>query len=75
MNKDRMEGNWEQFKGKMKQAWGKLGDDDFALIQKGKRQEFLGKVQEREGIAKDEAEKKLKEFEASCDYCTTSNAA
>jgi uncharacterized protein YjbJ (UPF0337 family) len=75
MNKDRMEGNWEQFKGKMKQSWGKMGDDDFALIQKGKRQEFLGKVQERQGIAKEEAEKQLKEFEASCDYCITSDAA
>ena len=68
MNKDQIEGNWEQFKGKIKQTWGKLTDDDVALI-KGNSQEFFGKVQEKYGIAKEEAEKKLKEFETSCGSC------
>lgn len=68
MNKDQIEGTYEQFKGKLKQTWGKLGDDDYALIQEGKRQEFLGKVQESYGIQKEEAEKRLKQLETDTNY-------
>lgn len=75
MNKDQIEGNWEQFKGKIKQMWGKLTDDDIALVN-GNRQEFFGKVQEKYGIAKEEAEKRLKEVEKSCGSCySEGNAA
>ena len=74
MNQDRIEGNWEQFKGKVKESWGKLTDDDISLIN-GKRQQFLGKVQETYGIAQDEAEKTLKELETSCNYCSSSKNA
>lgn len=62
MNQDRMEGNWTQFKGKVKEQWGKLTDDDLDIIA-GKRDQLLGRIQERHGIAKDEAEKQLDVFQ------------
>ena len=58
MNWDRIEGNWKQFKGKVKEQWGKLTDDDLDRIA-GKRDQLVGKIQERYGIAKDEAEKQV----------------
>lgn len=59
---DQVEGNWNQFAGKVKQRWGKLTDDDVAVIN-GKRQELVGKIQERYGVAKKEAEKQVDEWE------------
>lgn len=58
----KIEGNWNQFAGKVKQKWGKLTDDDLATI-KGHRQELVGKIQERYGIAKAEAEKQVDAWE------------
>jgi Uncharacterized protein conserved in bacteria len=58
MNWDIIEGNWKQAKGKVKEQWGKLTDDDFDLI-KGKRDQLAGKIQERYGISKDAAEKQI----------------
>jgi uncharacterized protein YjbJ (UPF0337 family) len=58
MNKDQMEGNWLQFKGKVKEQWGKLTDDDLDVIA-GKRDQLAGKIQERYGLTKEEAEKQL----------------
>lgn len=46
MNKDEASGNWKQFKGKMKEKWGKLTDDDMQVIE-GKRDQLVGKIQER----------------------------
>ena len=57
-----LKGNWKQFKGKMIEQWGKLTNDDFDVID-GKREQFLGKLQERQGIARDAAEKQLKEWQ------------
>jgi uncharacterized protein YjbJ (UPF0337 family) len=57
-----VEGNWKQFKGKVKQQWGKLTDDHLDVIA-GKRDELAGKIQESYGISKDEAEKQIKDFE------------
>lgn len=74
MNKDQMQGKYEQLKGKIKESWGKLTDDDIALLD-GKKDQFFGKVQEKYGIAKDEAEKKMKEFERSCGTCSDDRAA
>jgi len=54
MNWDRIEGNWEQFTGKVKQSWGKLTDDDLTEVA-GKRDVLIGKIQERYGIAREEA--------------------
>lgn len=62
MNWDQVSGNWKQIKGKAKEKWGKLTDDDLTLAN-GKRDQLLGRIQERYGIAKDEAEKQVKEWE------------
>lgn len=62
MNWDIAEGNWKQFKGKVKTRWGKLTDDHLDVIA-GKRIELAGKIQEVYGITKDEAEKQIKSFE------------
>lgn len=66
MNWDRIEGNWVQLKGKAKQQWGKLTDDDLDVIA-GKRDELAGKIQECYGITKDEAEKQLDEWQDTQD--------
>jgi uncharacterized protein YjbJ (UPF0337 family) len=58
MNWDRVEGNWKTFKGQVQQKWGKLTDDDLDVIE-GKRTELAGRLQERYGYAKDEAEKNI----------------
>ncbi|MFQ6332832.1 CsbD family protein [Methylophilus sp. 3sh_L] len=62
MNKDIFEGNWKQLKGKVKEQWGKLTNDDLDVIE-GKRDQVAGKIQERYGITKDEAEKQLQAWE------------
>lgn len=61
MNWDQVEGNWKQLRGQIKQKWAKLTDDDLKLIN-GKRIELLGKIQERHGITKEQAEKQLDHF-------------
>jgi uncharacterized protein YjbJ (UPF0337 family) len=61
MNRDRIEGNWQQLKGKVKQRWGKLTDDDLTVIE-GRRDELCGKIQERYGITREEAERQVEEF-------------
>lgn len=55
MNWDRIEGNWKQVTGKAKENWGKLTDDDLDVV--------AGKIQERYGVAKDEAERQLAAWE------------
>ena len=47
----------------MIEQWGKLTNDDFDVID-GKREQFLGKLQERQGIARDAAEKQLKDWQS-----------
>ena len=61
MNWDRIEGNWKNFRGKMKEQWGKLTDDDFDIAA-GKRDQLSGRIQERYGIAKDEADRQITEW-------------
>ena len=61
MNWDTIAGNWKQFQGKARQQWGKLTDDDLELV-KGKRDELAGRIQERYGIAKDEAERQIDDW-------------
>jgi uncharacterized protein YjbJ (UPF0337 family) len=58
MNWDRVEGNWKTFQGQVRQKWGKLTDDDMGVIE-GKRTELAGRLQQRYGYAKDEAEKNI----------------
>lgn len=62
MNEDTIKGNWKQFTGKIKEQWGRLTDDDLDVAA-GKRDQLLGKLQERHGLAKDAAEKELKDWE------------
>ncbi len=62
MNQDIFDGNWKQLKGKVREQWGRLTDDDLDKAA-GKRDQILGKIQERYGIAKDEAERQLRDFE------------
>ena len=64
MNQDRVEGNWKQLKGKVKEQWGKLTDDDMDVID-GKRDQLVGKLQERHGINKDDAEKQIDAWRVS----------
>jgi uncharacterized protein YjbJ (UPF0337 family) len=64
MNWDQIAGNWKQVKGVARAKWGNLTDDDVDVIA-GKRDILLGKIQEKQGIAREEAEKELKDWEAS----------
>ncbi|MCB1365133.1 MAG: CsbD family protein [Rhodobacteraceae bacterium] len=64
MNWDRIEGNWKQFKGSIKAEWGDLTDDELDEAA-GNREKLAGKIQERYGIAKDEAERRLDKLAAS----------
>jgi uncharacterized protein YjbJ (UPF0337 family) len=61
MNWDRVEGNWKQVVGKVQQKWGKLTADDINLIE-GKRTELTGRLQERYGIARDDAERQIDDW-------------
>lgn len=54
MNWDMIEGRWEQMKGNAKSKWGKLTDNDLSQIQ-GRRDALIGKLQERYGMAKEDA--------------------
>lgn len=62
MNKDIFEGKWEEVKGKMKKAWGKLTDDDMDQLE-GNQQEIYGKLQKHYGYSREEAEKVVKDFQ------------
>jgi len=61
MNWDRIEGNWKQFTGKARQQWGKLTDDDWTIVA-GKKDQLVGKIQERYGIKREEAQKQADEW-------------
>lgn len=61
MNKNTIEGKWDQHKGKVKQQWGKLTDDDM-IYRECNRDQLSGRIQERYGIAQDEAERQVKSF-------------
>lgn len=61
MNWDQIEGKWKQASGKVKEKWGKLTDDDLQTI-RGKRDQLVGRIQERYGIARQEAERQVEEF-------------
>jgi uncharacterized protein YjbJ (UPF0337 family) len=66
MNWDRIEGNWKQVTGKAKVQWGKLTDSDFDIIA-GRREQLAGKIQERYGVAKDDADKQVSEWVRKAD--------
>ncbi len=58
MNWDQAKGQWTQLKGSVRKQWGKLTDDDLDVIG-GERERLVGKIQERYGIAKEEAERQI----------------
>lgn len=62
MNKDIIQGRWKELKGEVQTRWGRLTDDDLDEIN-GERTKLLGRLQATYGIAKDEAEKQVKEWE------------
>ena len=62
MNDDRIQGNWKQLTGKIKAPWGDLTDDDLTQAE-GNTEYLVGKVQERYGIARDEAKRQVHDFE------------
>ncbi|HEX5488916.1 MAG TPA: CsbD family protein [Rhodanobacteraceae bacterium] len=62
MNEDKIQGQWKQLKGKLKARWGNLTDDDLTAAS-GNTEYLAGKLQERYGIARDEARKQIREFE------------
>jgi uncharacterized protein YjbJ (UPF0337 family) len=61
MNWDRIEGNWKQMTGKAREKWGKLTDSDFDAIA-GRRDQLVGRIQERYGIARDVAQQQADEW-------------
>jgi len=62
MNWDQIQGGWKQAAGQAKEQWGKLTDDDLAVVA-GRRDQLAGKIQERYGVAKDDAEKQIAEWQ------------
>ena len=64
MNWDRIEGNWQQFKAHVKAQWSSLTDDQLDKIA-GKRHQLVGNIQENYGVAQDEAECQVKDWENS----------
>lgn len=66
MNWDQIEGKWQQYKGKAKEAWGDMTDDDFDRIA-GKRDQMVGYLQERLGKARSEAERDVDDWASRID--------
>lgn len=61
MNWDQMAGKWKQMKGSVKTRWGKLTDDDLDVIA-GQKDQLIGRIQERYGVAKEEAHRQVDEW-------------
>jgi uncharacterized protein YjbJ (UPF0337 family) len=61
MNSDQFEGKWKQLKGSVKQQWGKLTDDDVSSLS-GKKDQLIGKLQERYGITREQAMKEADDW-------------
>lgn len=66
MNKLEIKGDWNIISGKLKQKWAKLTDDDLQYAE-GKKDELLGRIQKRTGVAREEIEEAIKDASAKCD--------
>jgi uncharacterized protein YjbJ (UPF0337 family) len=64
MEWNRGEGNWREIKGRVKEKWGKLTDDDLNIIN-GRREQLEGKIQQRYGLAKEQIRKDIDEWYSS----------
>ena len=62
MTSDRVAGAWHQIRGRLKEQWGKLTEDDLKALE-GHAEQLAGKLQERYGLAREEAERQMKEFQ------------
>jgi uncharacterized protein YjbJ (UPF0337 family) len=70
MNSDQLQGNWKQLKGKIKEQWGKLTDDDLTIIN-GRTEQLLGRLQERYGYTREQAEREFARQMSAWDETTT----
>ncbi|MGD0965924.1 MAG: CsbD family protein [Candidatus Acidiferrales bacterium] len=61
MNWDQLQGSWKEYRGKIREQWGKLTDDDLDIIN-GKREQLVGRIQHHYGVAKDMAEEQTDQF-------------
>jgi uncharacterized protein YjbJ (UPF0337 family) len=73
MNWDRVEGQWKQRRGKAVHHWGQLMNDELAAIA-GKHEQLVGILQEKYGIAKEDAKRQIEEFKRTIDHLKKSNA-
>ena len=62
MNWDHVAGRWQQLRGKTREQWGKLTDDDIDVIA-GQREQLVGLLQQRYGTTRDEVERQVEAFE------------
>src|ERR1700739_1755931 len=69
MNWEQVEGTWKQYSGKVQEQWGKLTDSDLQMI-KGRRDQLIGKIQERYGVEKEVAQKQVDDYFNSLDEST-----
>ena len=69
MNWDQVEGKWKQYKGAMKEKWGKLTDSDFDVIA-GKRDQLAGRIQEAYGMTKEQAQREVDDYVRSMPTAT-----
>ena len=67
MDWNRIEGDWKQMKGKVKEKWGKLTDDDLTAIA-GRRDQLEGKIQEHYGYAKNQARREIEDWYRSTEH-------
>jgi uncharacterized protein YjbJ (UPF0337 family) len=67
MNSDRTAGQWKQIKGRIKEQWGRLTDDEIAQLE-GHSEQLVGRLQERYGLQREEAERQAKEFRTRYDW-------
>lgn len=69
LNQDVIQGKWRQLKGKVREKWGNLTDDDLQAAE-GSREYLVGKIQERYGRTREQAEQEVRDFERNLDHNT-----
>ena len=74
MNWDRVEGQWKQRRGKAVSHWGKMMNDELAAVA-GKHEQLVGILQEKYGVAKEEAKRQVVEFKKHIDFLKKTNAS
>ena len=73
MNSDQLQGKWKELKGMARERWGRLTDDDLDVIA-GQHEQLVGRIQNRYGIAKEEAQKQVDEWMKTGDFETRRKA-